>query len=111
MNSDAPRKRGVLPVYSHVRNGFNLVEDVNGFFWLETEQLCTAAASTRALVRRITTFGPPKVWVSDTVTHFKNGLITMLAEVLDVDHHFAVRTRRGPMGRWNGTTGRSSAHM
>ena len=67
-----------------------LVEDVSGYVWLEPEQSCTAAATARALIRWSVTFGPPKVWVSDTATHFKNGLIAMLAEALNVDHHFAV---------------------
>lgn len=40
-------------------------------------------------VEYCTTFGPPKVWVSEITTHFKNRFIVMLAEALNVDHHFA----------------------
>ena len=32
----------------------------------------------------------PRVWVSDTATHFKNAILTRLREALRVDHQFTV---------------------
>ena len=32
--------------------------------------------------------GVPRVWVSDTATHFKNRVITQLSDALKVDHRF-----------------------
>ena len=34
--------------------------------------------------------GVPRVWVSDTATHFKNRVIAQLSDALKVDHRFAV---------------------
>ena len=34
--------------------------------------------------------GVPRVWVSDTVTHFKNRVIAQLSDAVKVDHRFAV---------------------
>ena len=36
------------------------------------------------------TMGVPRVWVSDTATHFKNRVIAQLSDALKVDHRFAV---------------------
>ena len=36
------------------------------------------------------TLAVPRVWESDTVTHFKNAILTGLREALRVDHQFAV---------------------
>ena len=32
----------------------------------------------------------PRVWVSDTATHFKNRVIAQLSDALKEDHRFAV---------------------
>ena len=34
--------------------------------------------------------GVPRVWVSDTATHFKNRVIAQLSDALKVDHRFSV---------------------
>lgn len=51
--------------------------------------------------------GPPKMWVRDTATHFKNGLMTMLAEVFGMDQQFAVIHSAWTIGTVDGKTRRS----
>lgn len=41
------------------------------------------------LVRCGAIFGPPKVWVSNTDTHFRNGFVTVLAETSGVNKTLA----------------------
>ncbi|CAN0005706.1 unnamed protein product, partial [Sphacelaria rigidula] len=36
------------------------------------------------------TLGVPRVWVSDTATHFESTILTRLREALHVDHRFTV---------------------
>ena len=67
-----------------------LVEDISGFAWLEPARSCTADMTARTLIKWCALMGAPRVWVSDGAAHFKNGLLTMLAEALAVEHHFSV---------------------
>lgn len=64
--------------------GYRLVavEDGIGFVWFQPMRSCSAATMGWPLIRWRALLGPPKVWVSDTATRFKNGLMTILGEVL-----------------------------
>ena len=56
----------------------------------EPVEVCTAEATAASLLAWCKTLGVPRVWVSDTATHFKNSILTRLREALGVDHQFAV---------------------
>ena len=52
--------------------------------------VCTAEATAESLLTWCKTLGVPRVWVSDTATHFMNAILTRLREALLVHHQFAV---------------------
>lgn len=80
-----------------------MMEDVSDFVRLESVQSCTGAA--QAFNELCIIFGPPRVCVCDTETHFKEMLMALLAEALNVDHHFAFAEA---LGWWSGITEKSS---
>ncbi|CAM9468806.1 unnamed protein product [Sphacelaria rigidula] len=64
-----------------------IMDDMPNFVWLEPTEACTAETS-----------GVPRVWVSDTATHFKNRVIAQLSDALKVQHQFA--TAYTPLVGW-----------
>lgn len=67
-----------------------LVGDMGGFLWLEPARSFTAQTTAQNLMKLCAMTGEPKVWVSDTTTHFRNGLSTKLVEALGMEQHFSV---------------------
>ena len=76
------------------RGGFRyilvIMDDLSNFVSMEPVEVCTAEATAAPLLTWCKTLGMPRVWVSDTATHFKNAILTRLREALRVDHQFAV---------------------
>ena len=57
---------------------------------MEPVEVCTAEVTAAFLLTWCKTLGVPRVWVSDTATHFKNAILTRLREALHGGHQFAV---------------------
>ena len=57
---------------------------------MESTEACTAKVAAKHLLNWCKTMGVPRVWVSDTATHFKNRVIAQLSDALKVNHRFAV---------------------
>ena len=57
---------------------------------MESAEACTAEVTAKHLLNWCKTMGPPRVWVSDTATHFKNRVTAQLSDAPKVDHRFAV---------------------
>ena len=66
------------------------MDDLSNFVLMEPVEVCTAEATAESLLTWCKTLGVPRVWVSDTATHFKNAILTRLREDLRVDRQFAV---------------------
>ena len=75
------------------------MDGLSNFVGLEPTESCTAASTTKQLLRWYKIFGVPEVWVSDTVSHFKNRVMKMLEGALRVEHRFAVTN-----SRWSDST-------
>ena len=69
--------------------GTSIMDDLSNFVSMEPVGVCTAEATAASLLTWCKTLGVPRVWVSDTVTHFQNAILTRLREALRVDHQFA----------------------
>ena len=67
-----------------------IMDDLSNFVTLEPVAVCTAELTAESLLNWCKTLGVPRVWVSDTASHFKNTIMTRLREALRVDHQFAV---------------------
>ena len=67
-----------------------IMDEFSNFVSMEPVQVCTAEATAASLFKWCKTLGLPRVWVSDTATHFKNASLTRLREASRVDHQFAV---------------------
>ena len=67
-----------------------IADDLSNFVSMEPVEVCTAEATAASLLTWCKTLAVPRVWVSDTSTHFKNAILTRLREALRVDHQFAV---------------------
>ena len=65
---------------------------------MEPVEDCTAEVTAASLLTWCKTLEVPRVWVSDTATHFKNAVLTRLREALRVDHQFAVAYSPWPKG-------------
>ncbi|CAM9594870.1 unnamed protein product [Sphacelaria rigidula] len=66
------------------------MDDLSNFVALEPVAACTAESTAASFLNWCKTLGVPRVWVSDTATHFKNAILTRLREALRVDNQFAV---------------------
>ena len=66
-----------------------IMDDLSNFVSMEPVEVCTAEATAASLLTWCKTLAVPRVWVSDTSTHFKNAILTRLREALRVDHQFA----------------------
>ncbi|CAM9817241.1 unnamed protein product [Sphacelaria rigidula] len=66
------------------------MDDLSNFVALEPVAVCTAGSTAASSLNWCKTLGVPRVWVSDTATHFKNAILVRLREALHVDHQFAV---------------------
>ena len=67
-----------------------IMNDLSNFVSLEPAEACTAEVTAKHLLNWCKTMGVPRVWVSDTATHFKNRVIAQLGDALKVDHRSAV---------------------
>ena len=69
---------------------FAIMDDLSNFVSMEPVEVCTAETTAASLLTWCKTLEVPRVWVSDTATHFKNAISARLREALRVDHQFAV---------------------
>ena len=53
---------------------FVIMDDISNFVSMEPVEVCTAEATADSLTW-CKTLGVPRVWVSDTATHFKNAIV------------------------------------
>ena len=67
-----------------------IMDDLSNSVSMDPVEVCTAEAIAESLLTWCKTLGVPRVWVSDTATHFKNAILTCVREALRVDHQFAV---------------------
>ena len=74
-----------------------IMDDLSNFVSLEPAEAFTAEVTAKYLLNWCKTMGVPRVWVSDTATHFKNPVVAQLSNALKVDHRFLWLTPRGPM--------------
>lgn len=65
-------------------------DDLSGYCWLEASTAADAKHTADVLARWNRVFTPPKVWVSDQGSHFKNEVIAHLASVHRIRHHFTI---------------------
>ncbi|CAM9621497.1 unnamed protein product, partial [Sphacelaria rigidula] len=75
-----------------------IMDDLSDFVALEPVAVYTAESTAASLLNWCKTLGVPRVWVSDTATHFRNAILVRLREVLHVDHQFAVAYSPWPNG-------------
>ena len=66
------------------------MDDLSNFVGLEPTEACAAEDTATYLLQWCKTLGVPRVWVSDTASHFKNRVIAQLSDALQVKQHFAV---------------------
>ena len=67
-----------------------IMDDLSNFVSLEPAEACPAEVTAKHLLNWCKTMGVPRVWVSDTATHFKNRVIAQLSIALKVDNRSAV---------------------
>ena len=69
-----------------------IMDDLSNFVSLEPAEAFTAEVTAKYLLNWCKTMGVPRVWVSDTATHFKNRVIAQLGDALKVDHRSVAYT-------------------
>ena len=67
-----------------------MMGDLSNFVRLKPTESCTAASTTKHLLRWCKTLGVPEVRVSDTASYFKNRVMKTLEGALRVEHRFTV---------------------
>ncbi|CAM9747067.1 unnamed protein product, partial [Sphacelaria rigidula] len=65
------------------------MDNLSNFVALKPVALCTAGSTSASLLNWRKRWGVPRVWVSDTTTHFENAILARFPEALRVDHQFA----------------------
>ena len=64
--------------------------DFTGFVLFHLARTPDADSTAQGLAKWVSIFGVPKVWHSDTASHFKNEVLKSLARKLGIQHTFAV---------------------
>ena len=90
VGESGPQASQGLPEDGGFRYILIIMDDLSNFVSMEPVAVCTAEATAASLLTWCKTLGVPRVWVSDTATHFKNAILTRLRESLRADHQFAV---------------------
>ena len=90
VGSSGPEGDNGLPEDDGFRYVLVIMDDLSNFVWLEPTEACTAEDTATYLLQWCKTLGVPRVWVSDTASHFKNRVIAQLSDALQVKQHFAV---------------------
>ena len=90
VGESGPQASQGLPEDGGFRYILVIMNDLSNFVLMEPVEVCTAEATAASLLTWCKTLGVPRVWVSDTATHFKKAILTRLREALRVDHQFAV---------------------
>ena len=90
VGNSGPEGENGLPDEDGFRYVLVIMDDLSNFVWLEPTEACTAEITAKHLLNWCKTLGVPRVWVSDTATHFKNRVLAQLSDALKVDHRFAV---------------------
>lgn len=85
-----PEGSSGLPDEDGFRYVLVIMDDLSNYVWLEPAEACTAEVTAKHLLAWCKTLGVPRVWVSDTATHFKNRVLALLGDALQIDHRFAV---------------------
>ncbi|CAN0091957.1 unnamed protein product, partial [Sphacelaria rigidula] len=67
-----------------------IMDDLSNFVALEPVTMYTAESTAASLLNWCKPLGVPRMWVSDTATHFKNAILDRLREASRLDHQFAV---------------------
>ncbi|MEP0580138.1 MAG: reverse transcriptase domain-containing protein [Marinobacter sp.] len=79
-----------LPDEDGFRYVLVIMDDLSNYVALEPAEACTAEVTAKHLLAWCKTLGVPRVWVSDTATHFKNRVLALLSDALHIEHRFAV---------------------
>ena len=74
------------------------MDDLSNFVSLEPAEACTTDVTAKHLLNWCKTMGVPRMWVSDTATHFKNRVIAQLSDALKVDLRFVCGSH--PVVQW-----------
>ena len=82
VGSSGPEGSEGLPEEDGFRYILVIMYDLSNFVSLEPAEACTAEVTAKHLLNWCKTMGVPRVWVSDTATHFKNRLIAQLSDCL-----------------------------
>ena len=82
-----PQASQGLPEDGGFRYMLAIMDDLSN---MEPVVVCTAEATAESFLTWCKTLGVPRMWVSDTATHFKNTILTRLREALRVYHQLAV---------------------
>ena len=90
--SSGPEGSEGLPEEDGFRFILVIMDDLSNFVSLEPAEACTAEVTAKYLLNWCKTMGVPRVWVSDTATHFKNRVIAQLGDALKVDHRSVAYT-------------------
>ncbi|CAM9972913.1 unnamed protein product, partial [Sphacelaria rigidula] len=85
-----PEGANGLPEEDGFRYVLDIMDDLSNFVWLKPTEVWTADVTVKHLLHWCRTLGVPRVWASDTATHFKNRAIAQLSDALEVQHQFAV---------------------
>ena len=87
VGSSRPEGDNGLPEDNGFRYALVIMDDLSNFVWLEPIEACTAEDTATYLLQWCKTLGVPRVWVSDTASHFKNRVIAQLSDALQVKQH------------------------
>ena len=92
VGESGPQASQGLPEEGGFRYILVIMDDLSNFVSMEPVEVGTAEATAESLLTWCKTLGVPRMWVSDTATHFKN--------VLTINSRS--HTRRGPTARPSG---------
>lgn len=62
-------------------------DDFSNYVWLIPTKKCDGESAAKDITDWIAAFGAPSLWVSDQGSHFKNQLMTAIAQSLNIRHH------------------------
>jgi len=74
------------------------MDDLSTFIQLHPSPQATTDTVVTALCHWSSSFGIPSIWVSDCGSHFKNVIMSELAERLQIRHHFTMAAMHFPNG-------------
>ncbi|CAM9762043.1 unnamed protein product, partial [Hapterophycus canaliculatus] len=90
VGQSGPESSDGLPDDDGFRYVLVIMDDLSNYVVLEPAEACTAEVTAKHLLACFKTLGVPRVWVSDTSTHFENRVLALLSDALHIEHRFAV---------------------